>query len=133
VLPAATAAAAAPAKTRDVLYVGHNWDGTADVVDPNTFQVLARINIIPDIDERMAEIQSDPERSAYLLVIRELVGEGPTSTSTTCSPPTTVAICARYDGAGRDRGARAGLPEQGRSPRNRGPAGVARPRITQRW
>jgi hypothetical protein len=39
-------------------------------------QVLARINIIPDIDERMAEIQSNPERLAYFLAIRELVGEG---------------------------------------------------------
>jgi DNA-binding beta-propeller fold protein YncE len=76
VLPA-TAVAAAPAKpTRDVLYVGNNWDGTADVVDPNTFEVLARINIIPDIEERLAEIQGDPERLAYYLAIRELVGEG---------------------------------------------------------
>jgi YVTN family beta-propeller protein len=75
VLPAA-AGAAAPAKTRDVLYVGNNWDGTADVVDPYTFQVLARINIIPDIEERLAEIQADPERLAYYLAIRELVGEG---------------------------------------------------------
>ena len=68
-------ATAAPA-TRDVLYVGNNWDGTADVVDPYTFQNLARINIIPDINERMAEIQSDPERFGYFLAIRELVGEG---------------------------------------------------------
>jgi YVTN family beta-propeller protein len=71
----ATAAPAAP-ETRDVLYVGNNWDGTADVVDPYTFQHLARINIIPDINERMAEIQSDPERFGYFLAIRELVGEG---------------------------------------------------------
>jgi YVTN family beta-propeller protein len=69
-------ATAQGAPTRDVLYVGNNWDGTADVVDPNTFQVLSRINIIPDIDERMAEIQSDPERLGYFLAIRELVGEG---------------------------------------------------------
>jgi YVTN family beta-propeller protein len=71
----ATAAPAAP-ETRDVLYVGNNWDGTADVIDPYTFENLARINIIPDIDERMAEIQSDPERLGYFLAIRELVGEG---------------------------------------------------------
>jgi YVTN family beta-propeller protein len=74
-VPAAAAAPNAP-DARDVLYVGNNWDGTADVVDPQTFQVLARINIIPDIDERMAEIQSDPERLGYFLAIRELVGEG---------------------------------------------------------
>jgi YVTN family beta-propeller protein len=70
------ASAKGAAATRDVLYVGNNWDGTADVVDPQTFQVIARINIIPDIDERMAEIQSDPERLGYFLAIRELVGEG---------------------------------------------------------
>jgi YVTN family beta-propeller protein len=74
-MPATAAAAPKPAE-RDVLYVGNNWDGTADVVDPQTFENLARINIIPDIDERMAEIQSDPERLAYYLAIRELVGEG---------------------------------------------------------
>ena len=72
----AVSAAPKPAETRDVLYVGNNWDGTADVVDPHTFQVLARINIIPDIAERMAEIQSNPERLAYYLAIRQLVGEG---------------------------------------------------------
>ncbi|HEX5894754.1 MAG TPA: hypothetical protein VFY47_00410, partial [Thermoleophilaceae bacterium] len=75
VVPATAAAAPRPAE-RDVLYVGNNWDGTADVVDPQTFQRLARINIIPDIDERMAEIQSNPERLGYFLAIRQLVGEG---------------------------------------------------------
>jgi DNA-binding beta-propeller fold protein YncE len=75
----ATAAAAPrkkPPKTRDVLYVGNNWDGTADVIQPRKFKRIARINIIPDIAERMAEIQSDPERQGYFLAIRELVGEG---------------------------------------------------------
>jgi YVTN family beta-propeller protein len=83
ILAATFAAVPAPAgaqetapETLDVLYVGNNWDGTADVVDPQTFQVLARINIIPDIEERMAEIQSDPERLGYFLAIRQLVGEG---------------------------------------------------------
>ena len=61
---------------RDVLYVGNNWDGTADVVQPRRFRRLALINIIPDIEERMAEIQSDPERLAYFLAVREAVGEG---------------------------------------------------------
>jgi DNA-binding beta-propeller fold protein YncE len=63
-------------KTRIVLFVGNNWDGTADVVAPRKFRRLARLNIIPDIQERMAEIQADPERQAYFLGIRELVGEG---------------------------------------------------------
>jgi len=77
-VPAAAAGASrkkAP-KTRDVLYVGNNWDGTADVVQPRRFKRIARINIIPDIAERMAEIQSNPERLGYFLAIREQVGEG---------------------------------------------------------
>ncbi len=77
VLPATAAAAARKApKTRSVLYVGNNWDGTADVIQPRKFRRIARINIIPDIDERMKEIQSNPERLGYFLAIREQVGEG---------------------------------------------------------
>lgn len=75
-VPATAGAQETAPETLDVLYVGNNWDGTADVVDPQSFQVLARINIIPDIEQRMAEIQSDPERFAYFLAIRQLVGEG---------------------------------------------------------
>src|SRR5215210_5899251 len=63
-------------KTRSVLYVGNNWDGTADVVQPRKFKRIARINIIPDIEERMKEIQSNPERLGYFLAIRQEVGEG---------------------------------------------------------
>jgi DNA-binding beta-propeller fold protein YncE len=77
VLPATAAAAVRkPPKTRDVLYVGNNWDGTADVVQPRRFKRISRINIIPDIDERMKEIQSNPERLGYFLAIRQEVGEG---------------------------------------------------------
>jgi len=68
--------AAAAKKTRPVLMVANNWDGTADVVDPKRFKRLKRINIIPDIAERMAEIQSDPVAYGYFLGIRQLVGEG---------------------------------------------------------
>jgi DNA-binding beta-propeller fold protein YncE len=78
-LPVASADAAAkkrPAKTRDVLYVGNNWDGTADVIQPRKLRRIARINIVPDLAERMSEIQSDPERLGYLLAIRQEVGEG---------------------------------------------------------
>ena len=62
---------------REVLFVGNNWEGTADVIVPRgKFRRLARINIIPDVEERMAEIATDPERLGYFLAIRELVGEG---------------------------------------------------------
>ena len=73
--PVATAAAKRPA-TRPILMVGNNWDGTADVVDPKRFKRLTRINIIPDLQERMAEIQADPAALAYFMAIRQLVGEG---------------------------------------------------------
>jgi DNA-binding beta-propeller fold protein YncE len=75
-VPAAADAAKRKPATRDVLYVGNNWAGTADVVQPRRFRRIARINIIPDIEERMREIQSDPERLAYFLAIRQAVGEG---------------------------------------------------------
>jgi YVTN family beta-propeller protein len=73
----ASSASAAPAGLRDAVFVGNNWDGTADVLDPHdNYRRVARINIIPDIDERMLEIAMDPERLGYFLAIRQLVGEG---------------------------------------------------------
>ncbi len=61
---------------RRTVFVGNNWDGTATVLAPGSFRQLGRINIIPDKDERMAEIAMNPERLAYFLAIREAVGEG---------------------------------------------------------
>jgi hypothetical protein len=62
---------------REVLLVGNNWEGTADVIEPRgRFRRIARINIVPDLEQRMAEIATDPVRLGYFLAIRELVGEG---------------------------------------------------------
>ena len=61
---------------RRVVFVGNNWAGTADVLAPGTFRRLGRINMIPDHDERMQEIATNPERLAYFLAIREAIGEG---------------------------------------------------------
>ena len=62
---------------RHVYFVGNNWDGTADVIYPRAnFKRVARINIIPDIDERMLEIYTNPVRLGYFLAIRQLIGEG---------------------------------------------------------
>jgi DNA-binding beta-propeller fold protein YncE len=72
----AAPAAARRAKTRPILTVGNNWAGTADLVDPKRFKRLARINIVPDLQPRLAEIRSDPARLAYFLAIRQAVGEG---------------------------------------------------------
>jgi DNA-binding beta-propeller fold protein YncE len=85
-LAVACPAAAAPmgnhTAVTPVLFVGNNWDGTADVIKQGgtanapTFTRVTRLNIIPDINERMVEIMTDPVRLGYFLAIRELVGEG---------------------------------------------------------
>ena len=56
--------------TRRVVFVGNNWDGTADLLAPRTFKRLARVNVIPDYRARMAEIAANPYRLAYFLAIR---------------------------------------------------------------
>lgn len=62
---------------REMIFVGNNWDGTADVVRPGgKFQRVARVNVIPDISERMLEIASNPVRLGFFLGIRMFVGEG---------------------------------------------------------
>jgi YVTN family beta-propeller protein len=75
------AAAAEPplrdAPLRDVVVVGNNWDGTADVFDPKTFQVLKRINIVPDREERLQEIRdAGLKRRIVFQLIRHRIGEG---------------------------------------------------------
>lgn len=68
---------AAPAALREVLLVGNNWEGTADVVASTAdLTRVGRLNVIPDKDERLREIYLDPVRLAYFLGIRETVGEG---------------------------------------------------------
>ncbi|HEV2777022.1 MAG TPA: hypothetical protein VGV90_15620 [Solirubrobacteraceae bacterium] len=73
--PPAPAANAAPA-TREVLVVGNNWDGTADVVDPRAHKVLTRLNIVPDLAQRRAEIAGDPVALGFFNANSLLVGEG---------------------------------------------------------
>jgi YVTN family beta-propeller protein len=62
--------------TRSVMFVGDNHDGTVTLVDATTFEVLRTIDNIPDREERLEEIQSDPVKLGFFLGIRELVGEG---------------------------------------------------------
>lgn len=65
------------AALREVLFVGNNWDGTADVLKPaGDFGRIGRINVIPDKDARMAEINADPIRWIAFMTIRNTVGEG---------------------------------------------------------
>src|SRR4051794_9144955 len=75
-VPAAAPAGAAAPPTRSVLIVGNNWAGTADVLDVPTYKRLARLDIVPDKEEREAEIMLDPVRYGVFLFTREQVGEG---------------------------------------------------------
>ncbi len=71
-LPAAPAGADG---LRDVLLVGNNWEGTADVLDVPSYERLRRINIVPDLEERQRENML-PTRAPFAVFIREMVGEG---------------------------------------------------------
>lgn len=74
---AATAADSSAAALREVLFVGNNWDGTADVIKSSgDFAKIGRIDVVPDKDERMAEINADPIKWIYFMAIRNSVGEG---------------------------------------------------------
>ncbi|TDC27731.1 serine/threonine protein kinase [Streptomyces sp. 8K308] len=71
------AQAAASDETREVLFVGNNWDGTVDIVTPDAaLDRVGRLNVVPDLEERLAEIRLDPIRWAYFVGIRHLIGEG---------------------------------------------------------
>ncbi|MBT3150296.1 YncE family protein [Streptomyces sp. CHD11] len=80
--PASVASAAGDNQTsadplREVLFVGNNWDGTADVIESaGDFGRIGRIDVIPDRDERMAEINANPIHWIYFMAIRNSVGEG---------------------------------------------------------
>jgi hypothetical protein len=65
-----------PDGVRRVVFVGNNWDGTADILAPGSFRRLARVNVIPDYSDRLSEIALDPYRLAYFMAIRTLIGEG---------------------------------------------------------
>jgi DNA-binding beta-propeller fold protein YncE len=70
-------AAAQTATLRDVVLVGSNWQGTAEIFDPHSFQILKRIDIAPDRAERIQEIK-DAGLRRYLTykLIQWRIGEG---------------------------------------------------------
>ncbi|WP_369220972.1 YncE family protein [Streptomyces sp. R39] len=78
VAASATAAhAAGDASLREVLFVGNNWDGTATVLNSSgDFAKVGQINVIPDKDARIAEINADPIKWIYYTSIRNEVGQG---------------------------------------------------------
>jgi YVTN family beta-propeller protein len=74
--PEAPRQARARTGKRTVMVVGNNWEGTATIVDAATHRRLKKIDIIPDIDEEMAEIWTSPDRAAFYLAVQQGVGEG---------------------------------------------------------
>ncbi|MEU2336199.1 YncE family protein [Streptomyces sp. NPDC006654] len=75
--PATAATAAADASLRQVLFVGNNWDGTATVLNATgDFAKVGQLNVIPDKDARIAEINADPIKWIYYTSIRNEVGQG---------------------------------------------------------
>ncbi|MFF9912511.1 YncE family protein [Streptomyces sp. NPDC013457] len=67
----------APGALHEVMFVGNNWDGTADVIESSgDFARIGRINVIPDRDRRMWEIGLNPLKLAFFLGIRQGPGEG---------------------------------------------------------
>ncbi|MEU0536851.1 YncE family protein [Amycolatopsis tolypomycina] len=74
---AAVPATGAAAALREVMFVGNNWEGTADVIQSRgSFAKIGRVNIIPDKDERLTEIYLNPIKLAFFLGIRNGPGEG---------------------------------------------------------
>ncbi|MFK0233134.1 YncE family protein [Streptomyces vinaceus] len=73
----APAAGVPRADVREVLFVGNNWEGTADVLaSTGNLAKVGRINMIPDKEERLREIYLNPVRLAFFLGIRSGAGEG---------------------------------------------------------
>ncbi|OKK22601.1 serine/threonine protein kinase [Streptomyces sp. CB00455] len=77
-LAAVSPAAAAPGDgLREVLFVGNNWEGTADVLaSTGGLAKVGRINVVPDKAERLREIYLNPIKLGFFLGIRETAGEG---------------------------------------------------------
>ncbi len=76
-LVTAPAPAAAAVALQEVMFIGNNWDGTADVIrSRGDYAKLGRINVIPDRAARLREIYLNPIKLAFFLGIRQGPGEG---------------------------------------------------------
>ncbi|MET9962008.1 YncE family protein [Streptomyces sp. NPDC006326] len=70
-------AADTAAGLREVLFVGNNWEGTADVLaSTGDLSRIGRINVISDKEERLREIYLNPVKLGFFLGIRNTAGEG---------------------------------------------------------
>lgn len=74
-LPVYAEEAASPG-SRDVIFVGNNWEGMIDVIDAHSYENIGRINGVPDKEARLDEIHDSVLRLIFFYGIRHLVGEG---------------------------------------------------------
>jgi len=75
--PAAPTGASPDPVLRDVVLVGSNWQGTAEIFDPYNFQILKRIDVAPDREERIREIKdAGLRRHLTYKLIQWRIGEG---------------------------------------------------------
>ncbi|OEU96806.1 YncE family protein [Streptomyces nanshensis] len=74
---ASAEAAGKRAGLQEVMFVGNNWEGTADVIGSSgSFEKLGRIDVVPDRQQRLDEIYANPIKLAFFLGIRNGPGEG---------------------------------------------------------
>ena len=66
--------ASADSGLRDVLVVGNSQAGTVSVIDGHTFANLGSINVIPDLSQRMLEIDLNPIWLAGYEAVRAVEG-----------------------------------------------------------
>ena len=62
-------------EVHDVVLVGNNWDGTATILIPHTLSDHS-LDLVPDLEERMAAINKDRDRAAIVRLNRRVAGEG---------------------------------------------------------
>ncbi len=61
---------------KDVVVTGNNWDGVITIFDPKTYQIIKKISVMPDREERFEEIYSGFKRRITAGFIREFIGQG---------------------------------------------------------
>ncbi|MGI5206076.1 YncE family protein [Spirillospora sp. CA-108201] len=77
IAPAVTASTAHAAPLREVMFVGNNWEGTADVIKSSgDFARIGRVDVVPDRSRRLTAIHLNPINLAVFLGIRATAGEG---------------------------------------------------------
>ncbi|MEH6401924.1 MAG: YncE family protein [Sneathiella sp.] len=77
IMSACASWAQASGQLRDVMVVGNNWDGTADIFDAKSFEKIKRLNIVPDLKQRLSDIDNASwVRQISYKVIRMIIGEG---------------------------------------------------------